>query len=55
MPIIRDGVVVGGMGMTTANPNGFSEGQIELLDTFAEQAAIAIESADLPSVAGTHP
>ena len=46
VPIIRDGVVIGGMGMTTANPNGFSEGQIELLNAFAEQAAIAIASAE---------
>ena len=46
VPIIRDGVVVGGMGMTTTNPNGFSEGQIALLDTFAGQAAIAIASAE---------
>jgi GAF domain-containing protein len=46
VPIIRDGIVIGGMGMTTANPNGFSEGQIELLNTFAEQAAIAIASAE---------
>jgi len=46
VPFFRGGVVIGAMGITTANPNGFSEGQVDLLKTFAEQAVIAISSAE---------
>ncbi len=46
VPIFRDGAAVGAITMTNHEPGGFSDTQIELLQTFAEQAAIAMGSAE---------
>ena len=45
VPLLRHGRVAGAIVMARPQPGGFSEAQIELLKTFAEQAAIAITSA----------
>ena len=48
IPLLRDGLPIGVIGMNGGPPggNGFSDSQIELLKTFAEQAVIAITSAE---------
>jgi GAF domain-containing protein/nitrogen-specific signal transduction histidine kinase len=45
-PLLRDGGAIGVIALTAMAPGGFSESQIELLKTFAEQAVIAITSAE---------
>jgi GAF domain-containing protein/nitrogen-specific signal transduction histidine kinase len=45
-PIMRGDAVIGAIGMGSRKSGGFSDSQIELLKTFAEQAAIAITSAE---------
>jgi signal transduction histidine kinase len=45
-PILRDGEPLGTIGMNSDTTDGFSNSQIALLQTFAEQAAIAIKSAE---------
>ena len=45
-PIMRGDAVIGAIGMGSREKGGFSESQVELLQTFAEQAAIAITSAE---------
>ncbi len=45
LPLLRDGKVVGAIGLTATAPGGFFDSQIALLKTFAEQAVIAIGSA----------
>ena len=45
MPLLRDGQAVGALTLSRAQPGGFNEAQVELLQTFAEQAVIAIGSA----------
>jgi GAF domain-containing protein/signal transduction histidine kinase len=45
-PIMRGDAVIGAIGMGSREKGGFSESQVELLRTFAEQAAIAITSAE---------
>jgi GAF domain-containing protein/nitrogen-specific signal transduction histidine kinase len=45
-PIMRGDAVVGAIGMGSREKGGFSDSQVELLKTFAEQAAIAITSAE---------
>ena len=45
-PLMRDGLAIGVIGMNGDRTGGFSESQIELLKTFAEQAVIAITSAE---------
>ncbi len=45
MPLLRDGQAVGALALSRAQPGGFNEAQVELLQTFAEQAVIAIGSA----------
>jgi len=42
----RDGAVIGALGMGSRELGGFSDTQIALLETFAEQAVIAITSAE---------
>ncbi|MFO1028983.1 MAG: GAF domain-containing protein [Acetobacteraceae bacterium] len=46
VPIIHNGIVIGALGMGRLERGEASSSQIELLKTFAEQAAIAISSAD---------
>src|SRR5262245_33943149 len=42
VPLLRDGVPVGALSVGKAEPTPFSDGQIRLLNTFADQALIAI-------------
>jgi signal transduction histidine kinase len=46
-PLIRDGVAVGGIAAGYGQPHTFTHLQIALLESFADQAAIAIENARL--------
>jgi GAF domain-containing protein len=45
-PLMRGDVVIGALGLGSRVPGGFSDSQIQLLKTFAEQAVIAIGSAE---------
>ncbi len=46
VPLLRDGVAIGVIGIISWEPGGFSESQVALMKTFAEQAVIAITSAE---------
>ena len=46
IPLMRDGQAIGAISLAGKDPGGFSDSQIELLKTFAEQAVIAITSAE---------
>ena len=46
IPLMRDGQAIGAISLAANDPGGFSDSQIELLKTFAEQAVIAITSAE---------
>jgi len=47
VPMLRDGRTVGAITVGRTNPGRFSETQVQLLQTFAEQALIAIENVRL--------
>ncbi|PYM11779.1 MAG: histidine kinase, partial [Candidatus Rokuibacteriota bacterium] len=47
VPMLRDNDVVGAIGVTREPAGGFTPGEIELLQTFADQAVIALENARL--------
>ena len=44
VPLLRDGATIGAMAIGKAEPVPFSDSQIRLLSTFADQAVIAIEN-----------
>src|SRR5262245_46162761 len=44
VPLLRDGKPVGALSLGKSEPTPFSERQVQLLQTFAEQALIAIEN-----------
>jgi signal transduction histidine kinase len=47
VPLIQDKVVIGLLSVTRVEPTVFTDKQLEVLQTFAEQAVIAIENARL--------
>jgi GAF domain-containing protein len=47
VPMLRDGTVLGTVGVARELPGAFREREIELLQTFADQAVIAIENVRL--------
>jgi GAF domain-containing protein/sensor histidine kinase YesM len=47
VPMLREGSPIGAIGVTGAEPAMFSESQIAMLQTFADQAVIAIENVRL--------
>jgi PAS domain S-box-containing protein len=46
VPLLRDGAAIGAVGLTSGEIDGFTDSRVALLQTFAEQAVIAIISAE---------
>src|SRR5215475_10109291 len=47
VPLLHDGRAIGSLAVTRRAPGAFAEGQVALLQTFADQAVIAIENVRL--------
>jgi GAF domain-containing protein len=47
VPLLRQGEAVGALGVTRREPGGFTDDEVALLRTFADQAVIAIENVRL--------
>ena len=47
VPMVRDGIAIGALAVTGREPGRYSDRQIALLQTFADQAVIAIENVRL--------